>query len=188
MSRKAPWCVIAFLAMSSSLGPVRADEPDTYSSVKDLERARRERVMASQNIWWEHLIPGRLEAKEKAKQAKLQAVAAAKRDKEAKPERVAETNAVQDERVKALRRAAVCQRLREIAEETNDSELEKQADLLESRSWALLEQKTSSSSLARLSPMSEKDAEGRLLAKDKASGPARAEASPVRTIQPDGKE
>jgi hypothetical protein len=175
--------------MCSGLGPVRAQEPDTYSSVKDLERSRRERALAGQNIWWEHLVPGRIEAKQKAAKERMQAAANAKnKDKEVQQTRAAEVNALQEERNHALRRAAVCQRLREIAEETGDPELEKQADLLESRSWALLEQKTASSGLARLSPMSEKEAEGKLLAKDKPTEPARAEAGPVRTIRPDGKE
>src|SRR4029079_1208567 len=131
----------------------------------------KERALANQNIWWEHFIPGRIEAKQKAALARSQAAAAAKnKDKEPSAAKVAETNLLQEERVKALRRAAVCQRLREIAEETRDPDLERQADLLESRAWAVLEQKTAANSPLRFSPMSEKDAEGKLLSSDKSTG------------------
>jgi hypothetical protein len=187
MSRKARWCAMAFLAVAGSVGLIQADD-DTYSSVKELERARRERALASQNIWWEHLVPGRIEAKKQAAQAKKQSteLAKAKADKVKKAE-AADASSLQDERAKFHRRSAVCQRLREIALETNDPELEKQADLLESRAWAALEQKTATV-LGKLTPMSEKDAETKLLGTEKSTEPARADASQIRSIRSDGKE
>jgi hypothetical protein len=46
------------------------------------------------------------------------------------------------EQAKFIRRQQVCDRLRDIAQETGNFELEKQAQLLEQRSWYVYEQKT----------------------------------------------
>lgn len=183
-----------FLVLVVSLMAVRADEPDTYSSVQDLEKARKAKQVTSQNVWWEHLIPGRIEEKQRlAEEAK----AANSKDKNANAVKVTsrskqtEATSRQAELNKALRREAVCQRLRDIAEETNDPELAKQADLLESRAWANYEQKMSSASLARFQPMNEKDVEARLLQKksETTSESAQAESlSGVRSIRGEKKE
>lgn len=184
----------AFMVLAVSLIAVKADEPDTYSSVQDLEKARKAKQVTSQNVWWEHLVPGRIEEKQRlAEEAK----AANSKDKNVASAKVvvkskaSEANSRQAELNKALRREAVCQRLRDIAEETNDPELTKQADLLESRAWAVYEQKMSSASLARFQPMNDKDVETRLLQKksDLTSESAQAEStSGVRSIRGEKKE
>lgn len=181
----------AILVLAVSLSALRADEPDTYSSVKDLEKARKQRVQSSQNIWWERLIPGRIE--EKQKQAQLAKAAKEKPstdEKDAPKAKSVESTSRQAELNKALRREAVCQRLREIAEETNDPDLAKQADLLESRAWAVYEQKVSSASLARFQPMNEKELESRLLKTDSAKSgeSAQAESNGIRSIRGEKKE
>lgn len=187
-------CVGTVMVLAISLSVVRADEPDTYSSVQDLEKARKQRVLSSQNIWWEHLIPGRIEEKQKlAQEAKEAQSAKAKGSSDeassAKPKTVAASTR-QTELNKALRREAVCQRLREIAEETNDPELAKQADLLESRAWAVYEQKVSSASLAKFQPMNDKEVESRLLKSQRgtASDSAQAESGVIRSITGEKKE
>ncbi|HQR05997.1 MAG TPA: hypothetical protein PLN21_04195 [Gemmatales bacterium] len=187
-------CAGAFMVLAVSLMAVRADEPDTYSSVQDLEKARKAKQVTSQNVWWEHLIPGRIEEKQrladeaKAANSKDKSLNVAKDTPKSKQ---AEATSRQAELNKALRREAVCQRLRDIAEETNDPELAKQADLLESRAWAVYEQKMSTASLARFQPMNEKDVETRLLQKksDSTSESAQAESSSgVRSIRGEKKE
>ncbi|MFT3878406.1 MAG: hypothetical protein QM703_01960 [Gemmatales bacterium] len=190
-------CAGAFMVLAVSLIAVRADEPDTYSSVQDLEKARKAKQVTTQNLaqnlWWEHLIPGRIEEKQRlAEEAK----ANASKEKSGTGEKVvvktkaSEANSRQAELNKALRREAVCQRLRDIAEETNDPELAKQADLLESRAWAVYEQKMSSASLARFQPMNDKDVETRLLQKrSDTTESAQAETSSgVRSIRGEKKE
>lgn len=187
-------CAGAFMALAISFTALRADEPDTYSSVQDLEKARKARQVSNQNIWWEHLIPGRLEEKQRLVQEAKDATAKEKSgsvDKVVTKAKPTETNTRQAELNKALRREAVCQRLREIADETNDPELAKQADLLESRAWAVYEQKMSSVNLARFQPMNEKDIESRLLQKksDTTSESAQAEtSSAIRSIRGEKKE
>lgn len=148
---KSWWYALALVAVACCSASIRADEGDTYSSVQDLEKARKARVMASQNIWWERLIPGRLEEKRRlAEEAKAAQQASKRKDDKETAKAKPDTNVRQVELNKALRREAVCQKLREIAEETNDPELSKQADLLESRAWAIYEQKMSTASASVL--------------------------------------
>ena len=190
---KSWWIVGALLALTCCLSSLRADEPDTYNSVQDLEKARKARALSSQNIWWEHLIPGRMEEKRKQAEDAKATLAASKRkssdDKDAGKK--VEVTSRQAELNKALRREAVCQRLREIADETNDPELAKQADLLESRAWAVYEQKVSTASVTKFQQMSEKDVEARLLKTERtiaSEEAARADTNGVRSIRGEKKE
>ena len=126
------------------------------------------------------------EAKANAAKDKIVSV-----DKDAPRSKPTDAKSRQVELNKALRRAAVCLRLREIADETNDPDLAKQADLLESRAWAAYEQKMSSANLARFQPMNEKDVESRLLQKQSDSTNESAQAdtlSAVRSIRGEKKE
>ena len=185
-------CAGTLMALVISHATIRADEPDTYNSVQDLEKARKQRAVAGQNIWWEHFIPGRIEEKQKA----LQSAQAASKEKNSAAEkeptrsRSAEVSSKQVELNKLLRREAVCQRLREIAEETNDPELAKQADLLESRAWAVYDQKLTVGGVARFQPMKETDVEARLLKTERAktNDAAQADAQGIRTIRGEAKE
>ncbi len=191
MSRKAWLSTMTVLFAWVLVAFAHADD-DTYNSVRELEAKRRQRQLANQNIWWEHLIPGRIEAKKKAIEEKSsENTASQTKPKETVKAKSPETaSAAQQELSKALRREAICNRLREIAEETNDPELAKQADLLESRSWALYEQKVLAARLPKMNPMNEQDAEAKFLAESaKRSGaPTRAEANKIRSIPTEGKE
>jgi hypothetical protein len=63
--------------------------------------------------------------------------------------------------------------------------------LLESRAWAVYEQKMSSAKLARFQPMNEKDVETRLLQKQSESTTESAQAdtsSAIRSIRGEKKE
>jgi hypothetical protein len=178
--------------VTGSVSRLEADDNDTYSSVQDLEKARKQRVASGQNIWWERLIPGRMEEKRKAAEdAKAQLDAARRKKTEDAEAPKRESNTRQAELAKALRREAVCQRLREIADETNDMELAKQADLLESRAWALYEQKVASGKLARFTPMSDKEAESKLTRPERSGSgetTARLATDNIRTIRSETKE
>lgn len=184
----------AFMVLVVSLIAVHADEPDTYSSVQDLEKARKAKQVTSQNVWWEHLIPGRIEEKQRlAEEARANTTKEKSGigEKAVVKSKASDANSRQTELNKALRREAVCQRLRDIADETNDPELAKQADLLESRAWAVYEQKMSTASLTRFQPMKEKDVEARLLQRtsDTPNESAQAESSSgVRSIRGEKKE
>lgn len=181
----------AILALAICLSSLRADEPDTYNSVQDLEKARKQRVLSSQNIWWEHLIPGRIEEKQKAQQIKANALKEKSADDKDAGKPKPDTASRQTELTKALRRDAVCQRLREIADETNDAEMLKLAELLESRAWAVYEQKMTTAKLARFQPMTEKDVEARLLKNDRektGASSAQAETDSIRSIRGEKKE
>jgi hypothetical protein len=189
-------CAGAFMALAISLTALCANDPDTYSSVQDLEKARKAKQVVSQNVWWEHLIPGRIEEKQRlAEEAKANAAkeksGIGSGDKVVAKSKASEANSRQVELSKALRREAVCQRLREIADETNDPELAKQADLLESRAWSVYEQKMSTANLARFQPMNEKDVETRLLSNksESTNESAQAESSTaIRSIRGEKKE
>lgn len=193
---KRVWCCAgAFCALLIHGICLYADESDTYSSVKDLEKARKQRAMSGQTIWWERLVPGRMEEKkryaEELKASKSAPRQSADSKDEARP-RANDVNSRQIELNKALRREAVCQRLREIAEETNDPELAKQAELLESRSWAVYEQKLTTAKLNKFTPMTEEDVEAKLTKsfRKESSSSARAEANAdgIRSIRSEKKE
>ncbi|HMO34986.1 MAG TPA: hypothetical protein PKA06_02985 [Gemmatales bacterium] len=184
------WRTGAILALVCSSWVIHADEGDTYSSVQELEKARKARMLANQNIWWERLIPGRLEEKRRlAEEAKAQQQAAKRKPEEDKAKARQDANLRQAELNKALRREAVCQRLREIAEETGDPQLAKQADMLESRAWALYEQKISTTSARRFQPMDERELESRFTRNERTSTSESASAETgIRSIRGEKKE
>lgn len=195
---KRVWCSAgALCAVLIGFVCLHADESDTYSSVKDLEKARKQRAMSGQTIWWERLIPGRMEEKKKyaeelkAAQSAPRPGASASGKDDVKP-KANDVSSRQAELNKALRREAVCQRLREIAEETNDPELARQADLLESRSWSVYEQKLTTAKLNKFTPMTEADAEAKLTRsfRKESDSTARAEANTdgIRSIRSEKKE
>jgi hypothetical protein len=187
MSRKL-WCLaMAAIWAGGLIGFSRADDNDTYNSVKELEAKRKERVMANQTIWWEHFVPGRIEEKKKIAEGKAEAANKDAKDKEAAKPKPAETASVmQQEMQKYLRREDVCRRLREVAEETKDQELAKQADILESRAWAAYEQKITSTRLPRVSP-SRDDGGDSKPAKNSTTFTS-TDANSVHSIPADGKE
>jgi hypothetical protein len=165
----------------------RADDNDTYNSVKELEAKRKERVMASQTIWWEHFVPGRLEEKKKIAEGKNESAKKDTKEKEAAKPRPAETGSVmQQEMQKYLRREDVCRRLREVAEETKDPELARQADILESRAWAAYEQKVSSTRVPKMSTSSDETTETK--GPKNASTASSKDAGSVHSIPSDGRE
>lgn len=81
-----------------------------------------------------------------------------------------------------LRRQEVCDRLKQIAEETGDTALEQQAELMAQRAWFVYQQKTSAMRLPGLLPMTEQDAANALLGKKDNESTKVAEA-PIRSIR-----
>jgi hypothetical protein len=169
------------------LSAARAEDNDTYNSVKELEAKRKQRLVTGQTLWWEHLIPGRIEAKKKQAEEKSIAAKEAKDKEPPRPKPAEAASAIQQETNKALRRAAVCDRLREIADETNDPELARQADILESRIWALCEQRIATVREPRGSMAADAEFRGRgpVGGRDK---PEEPEAAKIRTIRASEKE
>jgi hypothetical protein len=193
MLRRQAWCCATAVLLATGVGGfARDDDSGTYNSVKDLEAKRKQRLMATQTIWWEHFIPGRMEEKKKIAEGKNETAAKPDKEKEQAKPRPAETaTLMQQEMQKYLRREDVCRRLREVAEETKDPDLIRQADLLESRAWAAYEQSVASARLPKVGPLGEQDVQTKLMADSKkpAAGSARAEAAdPIRSIRGEGKE
>jgi hypothetical protein len=158
-------------------GP-RAEEDDVYRSSKPSANFRK-----------------RADAKKaddaKADAAKKKGEADAKKAKPAPPrgEEVAKPDTMQqlhEERLKFLRRQQVCDRLREVAQETGDRAMEQQADLLESRAWFIYQQRAAQFQLPNLGPMSTTAAAERLTRET--DPPAKAKpgaSSAVRSIRAD---
>jgi hypothetical protein len=85
------------------------------------------------------------------------------------------------EQAKFIRRQQVCDRIREAAQETNNTELEKQAQLLEQRAWYLYEQRTVQARMPSLQPLESAQAAKKLM-NDEPSSRRRADDSSVRTV------
>ncbi len=89
-----------------------------------------------------------------------------------------------------IRRQAACDKLRTIALETNDRQLELQAQMLEQRAWSIYQQRTGQAQIAELLPIDESAAIDRLLKRkpsaDTATGglapDPRMSERPVRSV------
>jgi hypothetical protein len=71
---------------------------------------------------------------------------------------------VAQERAKLFRRLEAIGRLHAIAHETNDLTLQKEADRLEQRAWAVCEQRTAQARMNDLLPLDDKTSSRRLVA------------------------
>jgi hypothetical protein len=96
------------------------------------------------------------------------------------PEFVSAATSMSKEQAKFIRRQQVCDRLREVALETGNIDLEKQAQLLEQRAWLVYEQKTQAR-LPSLSPLETTAAAKKLMA-DEPVARRRVDDRPVRSV------
>ncbi len=91
------------------------------------------------------------------------------------------------EQSNVLRRQQVCDRLRALARELNDPQLDAQAQLLEQRSWFIYEQRTARPGMSGLIPLDESAAASRLLRDTEprtvnAAGAAASLDRPIRSV------
>jgi hypothetical protein len=93
---------------------------------------------------------------------------------------------MQQEMQKYLRREDVCRRLREVAEDTKDLELARQADILESRAWVAYEQKVASTRFPKMNTFSDATAEAK--GSKNTSTVSSKETGSVHSIPGDGQE
>jgi hypothetical protein len=158
-----------------------ADDDDVYRSAKSSRVVKRKpdkpaEAKASSGWNWFGKKPAEPAAKPDAGKTDT-AKAAASRDEET-------AKLLRQEQANYLRRQQVCFRLREVAEETGDTALETQADLLEQKAWSLYEARTAQLRLPSLTPMSEAAALEKLTA-DSTAGRANGTRSvKVENMQP----
>jgi hypothetical protein len=161
----ALWGIAAGLGLwQLSAAPARA-EKDTYQPPRPAKKA-----------WWWPFGDSSSAKKEEAEKKKKEEAAQKANAKEAARklkdpiqapapavETVQASVNTSKEQAKFIRRQQVCDRLREVAIETGNVELEKQAQLLEQRAWLIYEQKTVQARLPGLSPLESTEAAKKLL-------------------------
>lgn len=81
-----------------------------------------------------------------------------------------------------LRRMQVCDRLKEIADETGDSALEQQAELMAQRAWFVYQQRTAQLKLPGLVPLDEQAATDSLLSQQERRERSQ-EPAPLRSVR-----
>jgi len=149
------------LALGLLAGGARADS-DVYQNAKESAAAKK-----SKWSWWpfgKKATPAKKTSARKDKEA-------AEKDESPKPaarpivqqQGTTDPNFAAREQAKVLRRQQVCDRLRDLAHELNDPQLDAQAQLLEQRSWFIYEQRSSRPGMAGLIPIDESTAASRLL-------------------------
>ncbi|MCI0355481.1 MAG: hypothetical protein L0099_10655 [Acidobacteria bacterium] len=178
----------ACLALGLAASSAWADS-DVYQNARDSAKK-------SKWSWWPF-------GKKKEEPAKKTASRKAK-DDDAKdelpakpaPRPVVQQQSTQDptfatrEQAKVLRRQQVCDRLREMAQELNDPQLDAQVQLLEQRAWFIYEQRTARPGMAGLIPADESAAAGRLLRDTEPRLPSASAAAsldrPIRSVTANG--
>jgi hypothetical protein len=81
-----------------------------------------------------------------------------------------------------LRRMQVCDRLKEIADETGDAALEQQAELMAQRAWFVYQQRTAQLKLPGLMPLDEQTATESLLSQQERRDRSQ-EPAPLRSVR-----
>lgn len=189
MRRMAWWGTTASLAICLVGGGVAADEKDSYQSADKIAAAKKKELAEKDGGWfvWPFGDDAKLVADKKA--AEEARKADTKKTRPAPSPLVANeplndaVSLLSKEQAKFLRRQQVCDRLRELAQDSNDTELERQAELLEQRAWWIYEQRTAKAKMTiLLPPLGERDAKRRL-AEDEPASPRRNTERPVRTVK-----
>jgi hypothetical protein len=90
--------------------------------------------------------------------------------------------ALQKELDAYLRRMQVCDRLKEIADETGDAALEQQAELMAQRAWFIYQQRTAQLKLPGLAPLQEQATAEDLLS-DAPRGARQTDQTPIRSVR-----
>lgn len=193
MGRKAWGCAAAGLAAVLWGGAALAAENDTYQAT--VRGGNRTSTAMPINDWWWPF--GRSETRAartpleaaKAQQAKPVGNAGTPPlAAEVRPSSPRETSALVHQTMATYaRRQEICDRIRQIAEDTGDAALEAQADLMQQRAWMLCQQRMSQLRMPGLLPEKDEDAGAALTAERKSAKPARAEArqagAPIRSIR-----
>jgi hypothetical protein len=192
MRRVAWWGTTASLAICLVGGPVGADEKDSYQSADKIAAAKKKELAEKDGGWivWPFGDDAKLVADKKA--ADEARKTDAKRLNRPAPSPLIANEPLNDavsllskEQAKFLRRQQVCDRLRELALESGDAELERQAELLEQRAWWIYEQRTAKAKMTiLLPPMGDRDAK-RSLANEEPANERRSLERPVRTVKAD---
>jgi hypothetical protein len=191
MRRMAWWGTTASLAVCLVAGPIKADDKDTYQSAEKIAAAKKKEQSDKDGGWliWPFSDDAKIAADKKA--AEEAKKADTKKVNKPAPNPLVSAEPLNEaftlltkEQAKFFRRQKVCLRLRDIAQETNDQELERQADLLEQRAWYIYEQRTAKAKMTiLLPPLSEKDAGSKL-----AESPADQQRNldrPTRSVKAD---
>lgn len=193
MGRMAWWGTTASLAICLVWGSVSAEDNDTYQSANKSATAKKKNQddPGSGWSWWpfqsdDDKIAADKKAAEKAKSTDGKVPKPAPNPLvTAEPVNEAAT-VLAKERANFLRRQQVCDKLREIAHETNDDELERQAELLEQRAWCIYEQRTAKAKMSiLLPPMGDKEAKSKLV-DDTAVTAKKMGDRPTRSVKASG--
>ncbi|HMP02346.1 MAG TPA: hypothetical protein PKD86_11060 [Gemmatales bacterium] len=163
-------------------------EPDTYQAL-----SRRNTITAPKRTvprssiaipiddsWWpfgrkEQTLPPALRVSTTPSPAALGSSGTAASAPSSNKERAAQ---LQKELDAYLRRMQVCDRLKEVAEETGDASLEQQAELMAQRAWFVYQQRTAQLRLPGLVPLDDREAGANLL-----SDSRRADDLPLRSVR-----
>lgn len=185
----APRAALAIVAIALSGGIVLAADNDTYQSTNRNAGAQRSTAVRVDDWWWPF---GRGEvraARTPADAGKPQPTVIVAAEDVGLRRMTAKELAGQLDQTRDvfLRRLAVCDRIKQIADETGDKALEAQAEILQQRAMMLCQQRMNQLRLPGLAPESEAASEASLMADRKTQRPtsADARATPVRTIRRD---
>jgi hypothetical protein len=158
-----------------------AAERDTYQSARDAAAQAKKQS----GSWWQRLWPfaKKQEPPSSGKKAasKTASPAPAQTRPISAPLGLEGARLIAEEQAKFLRRQQVCDRIREAALARGDSELEKQAQLLEQRAWFLYEQRTAQARVPSLLPLDDSLAASRL-DKGKPTAASAAASAPIRSV------
>ena len=189
MRRITWWGTTASLAICLFGGSVRADEKDSYQSADRIAAAKKKEQADQGNgifVWWfsdEAKLIADKRAADEARKTDTKKTRPTPNPLVGNEPLHDAFSLLSKEQAKFLRRQKVCDRLREVALENGDDELERQAELLEQRAWWLYEQRTAQAKMTiLLPPMGDRDAK-RNLASDEPATQKRNTERPVRTVK-----
>jgi hypothetical protein len=188
MRRKTWWGTTAVLTCGLTWSLGLAGDRDTYQSARaaaEEAKAKAEAARKAQEStwsWWPFGSKRSLtEEAEKAARQQESEKGTTPRSSSLRTETEV-AGLMLREKAKFDRRQEVCDRLREIAHETGDVQLERQADLLEQRAWFVYEQRASLGRMQTLVPSDAAPLATRKPATGKLSGITPGSDRPLRTI------
>lgn len=180
------WCgaAVGITALLNCATAFAVDN-DTYQSTNRPAGARPSTAINVDDSWWPFGRAERRAAKGTALAGRPNASDPAVETSNLRgmtpKELAAQVNQARDAYV---RRLNICDRIKQIAEETGDSALESQAELLQQRAMMLFQQRVNHLRLPGVLPESESEAAAVLTAEKKPlDRPARADASPIRSVR-----
>jgi hypothetical protein len=184
MGAKA-WRSAAAGLMVLAAGLAAAAQDDTYQSTTRSANGRATTAIRVDDSWWPFARSERRQAQAavEARHGGKPGEAPAGEFRSMTPREVAAL--VNQARDVYLRRLGVCDRIRQIAEETGDAALEAQAELLQQRAMILFQQRVTQLRLPGVLPESTSAAAATLTqeARPRRAATARADAAPIRSIR-----